>query len=253
MKYFWDTTETIPAGVGFDAFAPLHIAWLCFAAVVIIFCSYRYRCCDRKGRGRWQKNIAGLLLCNELFKHLCLLIGGNFMAKYLPLHLCSINIFIILFFVYKPIKFLGDFLYLVCIPGAAAALLFPSWGALPFGNFMHLHSFTVHILLMLFPIMLTVAGDIQPNIKSLPQCLALLVAMAIPLYGFNLLADTNFMFLMYAEPGSPLLWFQEHWGNHLLGYPVLITAVIIVMYIPMYFLKRRQTGVLPRYRSKAKK
>ena len=124
-------------------------------------------------------------------------------------------------------------LYTVGIPGAMAALLFPSWTRLPLGNFMHLHSFTVHILLAMYPITLGLSGELAPSLKKLPQYLLWLVGMAIPIYGINLLLDTNFMFLMYAEEGNPLYLFEQMWGNHLLGFPVLITAVLIVMYAPM--------------------
>ena len=44
----------------------------------------------------------------------------------------------------------------------------------------------------------------------------------------NLLLDTNYMFLMYADPGNPLYLFEQMWGNHLYGFPILITAVLIV-------------------------
>lgn len=128
---------------------------------------------------------------------------------------------------------MGGYLYTVGIPGAIAALLFPTWTSLPFANFMHLHSFTVHILLALYPIVLGMSGELTPSLKKLPQYLLLLVGMAIPIYGLNLLLDTNFMFLMYAEEGNPLYLFGQMWGNHLLGFPVLIVAVLIVMYLPM--------------------
>ena len=72
----------------------------------------------------------------------------------------------------------------------------------------------------------------------------LLAIMAVPIYGINLLCDTNFMFLMYAEEGSPLLWFEGHWGNHLLGYPVLIAAVFGVMSIPCYFMEKRRKAAI---------
>ena len=57
--------------------------------------------------------------------------------------------------------------------------------------------------------------------------------MAVPVYIINLLLDTNFMFLMYAEEGNPLYIFEQLWGNHLLGFPVIITGVLIVMFVPM--------------------
>lgn len=58
-------------------------------------------------------------------------------------------------------------------------------------------------------------------------------ALACVALGLNLLLDTNFMFLMDASKGNPLYWFEKNWGNHLLGFPVLITAVILVMYGPV--------------------
>lgn len=49
----------------------------------------------------------------------------------------------------------------------------------------------------------------------------------------------NFLYLdLY--PGSPLLWFEERWGNHLLGYPVLLIAVAAVMSVPTRFVRRKR-------------
>lgn len=240
MEHFLDTAETIGEGYGFVLFSRQHLLWLAAFVVISAVCCVLYRKGDSEKRKRWRKVVAALLLADELFKTVMLLIGGNFMMKYLPLHLCSINIFLIAIHAWKPSKLLGNFLYLICIPGAIAALLFCTWAMLPPLNFMYIHSFTIHILLALYPIMLTVGGDICPQAKYFPQCILLLAVMAVPIYGVNLLCDTNFMFLMYAEEGSPLLWFEENWGNHLFGYPVLIAAVLGVMYAPSYLLSKRR-------------
>ena len=118
------------------------------------------------------KIFAFLLIADELFKVIMLIIGGNYLPSYLPLHLCSINIILIAIHAFKPSKMLDNFLYFIGIPGAALALLFPSWAALPLGNFMHIHSFTVHILLITYPIMCLSGGDIIPKAKSFLHCLA---------------------------------------------------------------------------------
>ena len=233
MQYFLDTTGTIPSGLGFSHFDVKHILWLVFfLAVTVVNCLW-YRKLGDSGRDRWKKTVAILLIIDEIFKDVMLIIGGRFSADYLPLHLCSINIFLIAIHAWWPSKILGGYLYTAGIPGAIAALLFPTWTSLPFANFMHLHSFTVHILLALYPIVLGISGELAPSLKQLPKYLLLLVGMAIPIYGINLLLDTNFMFLMYAEEGNPLYLFERMWGNHLLGFPVLIVAVLVVMYLPM--------------------
>lgn len=238
MQYFLDTTETIAEGQGFSLFGSVHIVWLIFFAVITVANCIWYKKLDSEGRKIWKIIITALLLADEIFKVVMLVVGNRYNLSYLPLHLCSINIFLITLYTFKPMDLLGGYLYTVGIPGALAALIFPSWTSLPFGNFMHIHSFTVHILLALFPIVLTVSGEIYPEPKRLYRYLLLLVAMAIPIYGLNLLLDTNFMFLMSADPGNPLAIFEQLWGNHLYGFPVLIVAVLIVMYVPLIIFRK---------------
>ncbi len=238
MKYFLDTTGTIPSGVGFAQFGILHFIWLAVFTVLMISNCYLYKRLDTDGRKRWRYIIAVLLVADEIFKDVMLIIGGRFTPEYLPLHLCSINIILIAVHVIKPSKLLSGYLYTVGIPGAMAALLFPSWTALPLLNFMHLHSFTVHILLALYPIVLAFAGELKPQVKDLPKYLLLLVGMAVPIYFVNLLLNTNFMFLMSADEGNPLYLFEQLWGNHLLGFPVIIAAVLIVMYVPLVIFRK---------------
>lgn len=238
MKYFLETTETISDPVGFSHYDSLHLVWLAvFLIITAVNCIW-YRKLGKTGKDRWRKTIAVLLVLDELFKVTMLIIGERYLVGYLPLHLCSINIFIIAIHAWKPSGLLGGYLYTVGIPGAVAALLFPTWTSLPFLNFMHIHSFTVHILLALYPIVLGTTGELAPQIRKLPQYLLLLVAMAIPIYGINLLLDTNFMFLMYANEGNPLYIFKQLWGNHLYGFPVLIAVVLLVMYIPLLIIRK---------------
>ena len=238
MRYFMDTTETIPASVGFPHFGTIHIIWLSIFVVLAVASCLMYRKLSDKGKRIWRIVIACLLIADEVFKDVMLVLGDRFRADYLPLHLCSINIILIAIHAWKPSRLLSGYLYTVGIPGAMAALLFPSWTSLPLGNFMHLHSFTVHILLAIYPIVLTAAGELRPEVKRLPQYLGLLIGMAIPIYGINLLLDTNFMFLMSADEGNPLYLFEQLWGSHLLGFPVIIAGVLLVMYVPLVIIRK---------------
>lgn len=241
MKYFLDTTGTIPENVGFSHYDSLHLTWLALAAIFIITVSLVYRKQSTKKRTKTRKILAALLIADELWKMFWLTIGHRYELQYLPLHLCSINIFIIAYHCIRPNKTLDNFLYTVCIPGALAALLFPSWASLPFANFMHLHSFTVHTLLVAYPVVLLVNGEIQPQLKELPKSLALLMGFGLIALLFNIAFDENFMFLMYAEPGNPLYIFEETFGSHLIGFPVIIMGILLVLYgIPMLYRKLKK-------------
>ena len=238
MQYFLDTTGTIPEGVGFTHYDPLHIAWLIFAIAFIAIVSIVYKNQDAVKRDKTRKILAAALILDELWKMLWLTVGHRYELQYLPLHLCSINIFIIGYHCFRPNKTLDNFLYIVCIPGALAALLFPSWAVLPFANFMHLHSFTVHTLLVAYPAVLLINGELKPDIKVFPKCFALLTVFGFIALGFNLIFDENFMFLMYADPGNPLYVFEQLFGYHWIGFPVIILGILIVMYgIPAIYRK----------------
>jgi hypothetical integral membrane protein (TIGR02206 family) len=238
VEHFWKTVEVIPEGIGFAHYGALHLCWLMAFAVVAVLNCILYRKLGEKGRKIWRIVIASLLVLDEIYKQIPLFVNGLFTLEYLPLHLCSINIFVIAFHSLKPTKYVGNYLYTVCIPGAMAALLFPTWNALPGANYMLIHSFTVHILLALYPIVLTVAGEIKPELKELPKALLLLAGLALFALICNLLMDANFMFLMYADPGNPLYLFKELWGSHLLGFPVIIVGILLVMHTPWVIAKK---------------
>ena len=234
MQYFMDTVETIEPGLGFSHFDGTHLIWLAVFLAAVAGNTIWYRKLGESGRNHWRKTVALLLIADEVFKMAMLLIGGRFLPSYLPLHLCSINIFVIAVHAWKPSKLLSNFLYTICIPGTMAALLFPSWTELPVLNFMHLHSFTVHILLALYPIVLGLNGELKPTVKELPKCVILLAGMAMVALVCDLIfEDANFMFLMYADPGNPLYIFEQLWGSHLWGFLVLVPAVLFVMYFPV--------------------
>lgn len=239
MENFLLTTEIAPEGVGFAEFSFCHIVWLVILAASVTILAGLYRQTDDICAQRWRKAIAILIVTNEVFlKQIPLILLGLWLPNYLPMHLCSINVFLIAWHAWHKGEVLGEFFYTVCIPGALAALLFPSWTALPPFSLMSIHSFTIHILLVLYPVLLVARGDVKPSWQRIPHCLAVLAGLAVAALITNLILDTNFFFLMDAEPGNPLYLFKTMWGSHLLGFPVLILAVLIVMHIPLVVIKK---------------
>jgi len=238
MQHFWDCSATIPDGIGFEHYDGVHLFWLGVFALLTVSLIFIYKRASENTRRYIRYAFAALLIADELFKIIGLASHGNYTAGYLPLHLCSINIFIIAIYAIRPSKMLGNFLYIICIPAALAALIFPNWTNMPISNFMHIHSFTVHILLAAFPIILTVVGEIKPSIKYLPGCLVILLVGGAVALAFNLIFDTNFMFLMEAPKGNPLSWFAANTPSHLIGYPVIITGILIVMLTPFEVVRR---------------
>ncbi len=233
MEFWFDTVETIPDGVGFAHYDGLHLSWLAAFVVFTVVVSIIYRTQKPEGRAWMRKMMALAIVGDELFKMVMLTIGGRYLPTYLPLHLCSVNIMLIAIHAWRPNETLDNFLYTVGIPGALAALLFPTWVELPVVNFMHIHSFTVHILLAAYPVMVLAGGDLRPDWRRIPRCLALLTILAVIAGFVNDLLDTNFMFLESASKGNPLYFFKQAFGDHRIGFAVILPAVLVLMYAPL--------------------
>ena len=238
FQYFFDTKETIPAGLEWSHYSLYHLLWLAGMVVFITLLSVQYRKQDDKARDRWRKILGLLIPGMEALKLLVLAVTGTYTHAYLPLHLCSLSILLIAVHPWKPGAIINNYLYGICIPGAMAAMIFPDWTMLPALNYMHLHSFAMHVLLVAYPVMTAVGGDLKPSVRQLPRCLLFTACVAVPVYLFNLKFGTNFMFLMYAEPGNPLLIFEQLLGHHLLGVPVLGTVFIGLMYVILYVCRK---------------
>lgn len=235
---FLDTVETINEGVGFSLFGKTHLIWIFSFVVLAISIPLIYRKLSVKARNIMRVTVAALILLDEVWKWVFLLIGNRYEHGYLPLHLCSINVFLVAFHIFKQPKVINNFLYTICIPAGIIALLTPSWTALPPANFMHIHSFSIHILLALYPLMLTVGGDIKPELKMAPKCLLLLLGMAVIVLGINFLCDTNFMFLMRTDDISFLVLFENIFGAHQWAFPILLPVVMGVMYLPIIIINK---------------
>ena len=105
---------------------------------------------------------------------------------------------------------------------------------------MVIHSFTVHGLLLCYPILLLYAGELRRDWRYFPRCFLLLAGFAAVAVAANAVFDTNFMFLSRATEGNPLYLVQTLLGNHLWGYPILMIPLFLALYGPQLLRERRE-------------
>lgn len=220
-----------PDAPGFYHFCPGHLVWLAVTAALCVTLWLFYSKWGESKRCVCRITLAALLVCDELFKYGIAIHSGDFRPSFLPLHLCSINIFLIAADSIHPNALLREILYAVCLPGAFFALVFPGWAYLPLFNALCIHSFTAHIILFLYPLLL-IAGGFRPNFRRFSKTLPVILAVVVLVACFNHVFGTNFMFLSRAGEGNPLSWFESFLGSpgYLAGIPVLAGICWAVMY-----------------------
>ena len=226
--------SAVPAdGAGFGLFSPGHAVWLAVCAAAGAALCAGYRRADTAGRKRLRLAAACAALGIELLRALLLLLAGEYDIGRLPLHLCGLAVYAVFLHALRGGRTAGQFLYAFCLPGALAALLFPDWSSYPALHFMTASGFMLHTLIAAYVLMQTLGGDIVPDIRRAPACLGIMLLIALPVYAFDVLTGTNYMFLNWPSPGSPLEWFAFLGRpGYVLGYLPLIAAAWLVMYLP---------------------
>ena len=230
-----------PRSRGFGMFSLGHIAWLAAGVIFALIMCRAYLAAPAAARRRLRRGTALSALAVELSRAALLALAGLYGVDRLPLHLCALAVYISAWHALRGGELTGQFLYAFCMPGALAALLFPDWSAYPAFHFMSVSSFTLHILLVGYTLMLVAGGELRPDTRRAPACLGIMLLIAVPVYVFDRLMGTNYMFLNWPLPGSPLEWFAFLGRpGYLLGYIPLLAAAWAVIYAP--FVKKRCAG-----------
>ena len=236
---FFTVYRTARWETSFSLWGREHLLWLGAFCILCAAAIPLYRRMGSRGRRRTLLTLTGLLLADELAKHLFLLILGEEDVDYLPLHLCSVGLFVCLWYAVHPNRYAGELLFAVSLPGAVMALLFPGWSILPPWSFLSIHSFTFHMLLCLIPLLLLSSGEIAPDPRRLWFCALFLAATGGPIWFLDLRWGTNFYFLSYPGTGNPLVWFEERFGNpgYQIGLPVCAGILWTLQYVTAGLLR----------------
>ena len=239
---FFITAESPEAGFGL--FSSAHFIWLIIGTAAAVFICRIYRGAFPGKRRRLCITIASITLSLELFKTLLLIHAGDYGIGRLPLHLCGFSIyfcFIHSFLKRAPHSIFSQFLFAFCMPGAVFALVFPDWVGYPLFSFMTFAGFLLHFLIIIYVVMQVSGRDIVPDVSRLPYGMLIMLLLAVPVYFFDRSTGTNYMFLNWPSPGSPLEWFSFLGRpGYLLGYIPLILITWTILYLP--FILCRCTG-----------
>ncbi|MBQ6401979.1 MAG: YwaF family protein [Firmicutes bacterium] len=238
MEYFWKQYEDLPEGLGYGRFSPEHWMTLAVVAGLILCAALLFRRMDRKGRERVLLVIPFVMIALEIGKDLFLCSAHRFDVGYLPLHMCSLGVFVFLLSALAKGKrwkgIFGEIAVTLILPGSVAALLFPDWAHLyPVWNFMNLYGYAWHGFLVLYPILCLLNGQVHPSIRHIHYDLLFLLCTVPPVYVFDRAFHTNYMFVNWPPKGTPLELIASVTGPqwYLAGYALFSAAVILGVYL----------------------
>lgn len=230
MSDFFLFETEVPAGSGFELFGFGHLAWLFGISIFVLLTGLQYMRQSEDVQIRVNRIMGIVFPVIAIYRDTVLFLTGHFDRGFLPFHLCSMALWIATIYIWTNNRFFGTVYVLLCVPGALGALIFPDWVAYPFVNYMCIHGFISHGLLVGFGVWLVMSGRLCPAWKDfwMPVIFGLIGFPVITL--INNWLGTNYWFLSHPSQGSPMVWIIGITGNrwYFLGYFIFCCIVVAV-------------------------
>lgn len=248
--YFFTYETDLPADVGYELFSPPHLGAIIVSFLMIVSITVMYAVSAPRRKASIRRLTAVIPVVLIIVRLTYVVLYGASVVYELPLHLCSMTGFFC--FIYEfSLKnspyirsVLGQAMYSLCLPGALMAILFPNGTIYPIIHYISFESYLFHILIISYICIRICDKGIQPYVKEAYKSIVFLLVVVPPIFLFNVIFKTNYMFVIWPSAGSPLYGFYRMGGYaaYRIGYAITAVFVIYLMnilYIPVRLLQRR--------------
>jgi hypothetical integral membrane protein (TIGR02206 family) len=182
---------------------------------------------------RWRITMAVILFLDESAWHLWNIYYGTWnIQEHLPLHACSILIWIAGFMLVRKNYRIYEFAYFMGIAGALQALLTPDIGIYGFPHFRFFQTFISHGLLTTSAVYLTIVEDMRPTWKSMLRVIIGANLFMLVVFFINRLIGSNYLYVAYKPPGPTLLDALPEWPVYLLYMEAIGLVMFLLLYMP---------------------
>lgn len=240
LKYFFTYETDIADGIGFEMFHLEHFLWLFICVLVTGLVLHYYSRADDSGKEWTERIVAYSMPVWMLIRVVYILIIHEDMVYELPLHLCSISGLLCALHCMTRWKWVEQVLYVLGLPGALLAMVFPNWTYYPAIHFITIESFLFHLGIVVYVLIMLYSNQIVPKVKNMWQVIIFLAVTVSPVYAFDKHFHTNYMFVNWPSAGSPLelIYRLTGEGGYLFGFAVLVLFFILLMYTGYWIIQK---------------
>ncbi len=219
-------------GAAFALFGPTHLAALLAVVLLNVFL-LRFKGTDERTRHAIRWTMAIILWANEFAWHIWNYgVGRWTIQTMLPLHLCSVLVWVgALMLVTKNYR-IYEFAYLLGISGALQALLTPDLGIYGFPHFRFFQTFLSHGLIVTAAIYMTTVEGFRPTWKSLGRVALWANVYMVIVFFINRAIGSNYL-MINGRPATPsLLDLLPDWPVYILYMEALGLICFLLLYLP---------------------
>ncbi len=233
-------------GAPFELFGTAHLVALVIVALVNFLIIIFRKKFTPKGRQYFRYITAAILLLNETAWHLWNYFTGQWTVQtMLPLHLCSVLVFVSAIMLVTKSYSIYEFAYFLGIGGAIQALLTPDAGIYGFPHFRFFQAIISHGAIVTSAVYMTLVEDFRPYWKSLWHILLWGNAYMIVIFLVNQLIGSNYLFIAHKPETASLIDLLGPWPWYILSLEGIAVVMCLILYIPFIIRDSRSRSVLP--------
>jgi hypothetical integral membrane protein (TIGR02206 family) len=196
-----------------------------------------------KGFLRWM--MALILWTNEIAWHYWNLAYGRWTIQtMLPLHLCSILVWLGGWMLVTKSFKIYEFMYFMGIAGAIHALATPDIGIYGFPHFRFFQTFISHGLIVTSAIFMTVVEGFRPTWKSMIRVFVWMNLYALAIYFVNDYLGSNYLMINHKPELPSLLDLLPPWPIYVLYMEAIGIVSMLILYIPFAIKDMRANYLL---------
>lgn len=226
--------------VPLQIFGSKHLTVVAIFALVWLSFFYFRGVWNDKQRNAVRAALAIALGVNEIGLHIWSAYWGIWNVQtMLPLHMCSVMVWITVYTAMTDNRSLYDFTYFLGIGGALQAVLTPV-DVIPYDlpHYRSLQSLLAHGLLMTIPLFMTIVEGCRPTLASFKRIFIWVNVYMVVIFFVNQAIGSNYLFVAAKPPSPTLMDALSPWPWYIPQLEILAFVIFFIMYLP-FLIKDR--------------
>lgn len=219
-------------GPAFEFLGTAHLGAL-FVILLLNLYLIRFKNADEKTRSHARWTMAVILWANEIGWHAWNYAAGRWtIQEMLPLHLCSVLVWVGALMLVTKNYHIYEFMYLMGIGGAIQALATPDLGVYGYPHYRFFQTFLSHGLIVTSAIYMTAVEGFRPTWKSLGRVFVWVNIYAGIVFLINTAIGSNYLFINRKPPTASLLDLLPEWPVYIIFLELIGLLTIFLLYLP---------------------
>lgn len=219
-------------GPAFVLFGRWHLVSIVCVAVFILLLT-RFKGASELTRSRVRWGLAIAIWTVEASWHVWnLAIGTWNIQTMLPLHMCSVLIWLSGIMLVTKNYSIYEFVYFLGIGGALQAVLTPDVGIYNFPHYRYIQTFMSHGILIAIGVYMTVVEGFRPTWKSILRVIGISNLYMLVVFFINSAIGSNYLMINGKPPMATILDLLPAWPWYIPWLEVLGLATCLILYIP---------------------